>query len=454
MLRNKRTHSSIRSRITTKGRRMRALLSSEGLRKSKNIQPKRKGWGAIIEAPTIPQNRNLKTTTVQDDEGFMHVPPGRGAKPTQPPSNPPKLNTNETNPFSILAHEETVETTTNESNNTNINRPSNKDTSTKEPINVKDTSEFPPLIGNSFESQRKTIKAIIRPQVKKNYPNTFKSIMDIIMMHDTESLIQWIEEESTVDEMSHAIAKQFGNKSYEMASILEHGQKNVADDNERSAAIERLRLLCNLVPYNSIKVWPSKEPTTKTENGTTSDTTEDEEPIAMRGGNNSGSEGDEGGNNNTEKRPTAKKKKKKTKRNPKAKTSSNNTNTSEEAIPNPYNGRQTNSNVTPPNQHKMKQTVIHSFTKLDNGDIRLPKKDEWPIRGKTETYPNLFPSVRLSSLLKHSYATDEPKVRWATLMKLEDNDKVRLLITIIHDTATKKQWITGPNTGEQVANKL
>jgi len=206
----------------------------------------------------------------------VHVLPGRGAKSQQPPTNLPNLNTNKANPLSILATEEADETTSKEPNNTTTNQSNEKNINTEEPINVTDNNEFPPLIGNSFESQRNTIEAIIRPQVTTNYPNTFNSIMDIIKMHDTESLVQWTEEESTVDEMSHAIAKQFGSKSHEMASVLEHEQDNPASDKERSAAIERLRLLCNLVPYNSIKIWPLKDPANKDESETASNGTKDD----------------------------------------------------------------------------------------------------------------------------------------------------------------------------------
>jgi len=69
-----------------------------------------------------------------------------------------------------------------------------------------------------------------------------------------------------VNEMSHTIAKQFGSKSQEMASVLECENENPASDEERHAAIERLRLLCNLVSYNSVKIWPSKDPLSNVEN--------------------------------------------------------------------------------------------------------------------------------------------------------------------------------------------
>jgi len=220
-----------------------------------------------------------------------------------------------------------------------------------------------------------------------------------------------------------------------MASVLECENENPASDEERHTAIERLRPLCNLVHYNLVKIWPLKDPLSNVEIETASNGTEYEEPFAMRGGNNSSSKEDESKNLNTKEKVDAKKTRKKTRKSSKTKVSGNTPNNNAAGISNPYTKAQTHNKPTHPNQHKMKQTAIHSFTKLDNGSIKLPTQDKWPIRGQTEAYPNLFPSVRLSSLLKHSYATKEPKVKWTTLQKLEDNDKVRLLLAIIHDIA-------------------
>ena len=151
MLQNKQTNNSIRSRITIKGRRMRALLSAEGLRKSKIIQTKRKGWKAIIEATTIPQEKiyNPKTNMEQDVEGFTHVQPGQGAKVQQPPTSLLESDTSEANPFSILATDETNKSMVIEEptpNNNNTNKSIKKNNSTTESINITDNNEFLPLI--------------------------------------------------------------------------------------------------------------------------------------------------------------------------------------------------------------------------------------------------------------------------------------------------------------------
>jgi len=174
----------------------------------------------------------------------------------------------------------------------------------------------------------------------------------------------------------------------------------------------------------------------------------------MRGGND-----DEAENTNSSDEEKAALKMRKKNKNKKTKTTKKPKKTKrpklqaeEEEEPSLSSANRSKSAPKEPTHQPSTKLFIDPFTSIDNGDHRLhvPGPSKYPVRGKAQEHPNMFPSQALARNIRIAAALPEPKVKMASLKSMMANDQIRYLMSKMYAIATEAQWIDGKWANQQL----
>jgi len=114
-------------------------------------------------------------------------------------------------------------------------------------------TDFPPMVGNSFDQHSKMARDVIEPQVRRSFPSVAGRITEKIMEMDIEDTIRMMEDPKTFQHHINDAAKALGVDP--MMTIREDEDMVTLS---MTAAVKQLRLILNLSPYESVTVWQGR----------------------------------------------------------------------------------------------------------------------------------------------------------------------------------------------------
>ena len=205
---------------------MRMTLASDGLKQKSKKGPdeySKSGWHR--RSPLKKRKKSeprLDQTPIgaYDDEGFIRVT--NGAKPSLPESPQPEHQTkNRYSPLQEQRDDIRATTTTSkvardETATSNEETPPKTTTmhqKTEDPAAVSfelNKTDFPPMVGNSFDQHSKMARDVIEPQVQRSFPTAAGRITEKIMEKDIEDIMRIMEDPDTFQHHINDAAKALG----------------------------------------------------------------------------------------------------------------------------------------------------------------------------------------------------------------------------------------------------